>query len=267
MRTDVYHRKDASPSAGRLADFCRNLTPGLVLIDGNEGVPKFEFGFEIAARMVECESANRIEVWSWQSFLRLCGTWLTGDTLKQNHRWVIQGESLGGTRIEAWLEEPLKPRMEVDDPEWLQNGCRADWSSILDSGNDVVLLDFKATMYMLMDNGNDASSSPGSSASLYTKYDPKTFPVVSADRTKVWLVEIDGRQIPSGAWYSLGVKGYEMYRIAKKLGGAWVTGMDGGGSSATWVWDASKSSGSIVNKPCDSRGERSDMTYILVREK
>ena len=143
MRTDVYYRKDASPSAGRLADFCRNLTPGLVLIDGNERVPMFEFGFEIAARMVECESANRIEVWSWQSFLRLCGTWLTGDTLKQNHRWVIQGESLGGTRIEAWLEEPLKPRMEVEDPEWLQNGCRADWSSILDSGNDVVLLDFK----------------------------------------------------------------------------------------------------------------------------
>ena len=146
MRTDVYHRKDASPSAGRLADFCRNLTPGLVLIDGNEGVPKFEFGFEIAARMVECESANRIAVWSWQSFLRLCGTWLTGDTLKQNHRWVIQREALGGARIEAWLEEPLKPRMEIEDPEWLQNAHRADWSSILDSGNDVVLLDFQTQL-------------------------------------------------------------------------------------------------------------------------
>ena len=142
---------------------------------------------------------------------------------------------------------------------------RCDISIDNDASKPIYMLN--STMYMLMDNGGDTSSSPGSSASLNTKYDPKTFPVVSADRTKVWLVEIDGRQIPSGAWYSLGVKGYEIYRIAKKLGGAWVTGMDGGGSSATWVWDASKSSGSIVNKPCDSRGERSDMTYILVREK
>jgi exopolysaccharide biosynthesis protein len=79
-------------------------------------------------------------------------------------------------------------------------------------------------------------------------------------------VEVDGRQI-SPSWYSLGVKGYEMYRIGKKLGGAWVTGMDGGGSSSMWVWDPSKGSGSIVTRPCDSKGERSCMTYVLVREK
>ena len=124
-----------------------------------------------------------------------------------------------------------------------------------------------STMYMLMDGGSDTSSSPGSSASLSTKYDPKTFPVVSADRTKLWLVEIDGRQVSAGAWHSLGVKGYEMYRIAKKLGGSWVTGMDGGGSSSIWVKDASGNGGRIVSKPCDSRGERSCMTYILIREK
>ena len=118
-----------------------------------------------------------------------------------------------------------------------------------------------------MDGGSDTSSSPGSSASLSTKYDPKTFPVVSADRTKLWLVEIDGRQVSAGAWHSLGVKGYEMYRIAKKLGGSWVTGMDGGGSSSIWVKDASGNGGRIVSKPCDSRGERSCMTYILIREK
>ena len=68
-------------------------------------------------------------------------------------------------------------------------------------------------------------------------------------------------------WYSLGVKSYEMYRIGKKLGGAWVTALDGGGSSSMWAWDPSKNKGGIVGKPCDSRGERSCLNYLLVREK
>ena len=58
-----------------------------------------------------------------------------------------------------------------------------------------------------------------------------------------------------------------MYRIAKKLGGWWTTGLDGGGSSAIWLWDASKGKGGLVNKPCDSKGERSCMNYLLIREK
>jgi hypothetical protein len=141
---------------------------------------------------------------------------------------------------------------------------RCDISIDGDASKPILTLD--STMYQVMTNGNDASDTPGAAASLYTKFDPKTFPVVSADRSKVWLVEVDGRQI-SPSWYSLGVKGYEMYRIGKKLGGAWVTGMDGGGSSSMWVWDPSKGSGSIVTRPCDSKGERSCMTYVLVREK
>ena len=112
---------------------------------------------------------------------------------------------------------------------------RCDIAIDNDASKPIYMLN--STMYMLMDNGGDTSASPGSNASLYTKYDPKTFPVVSPDRKKVWLVEIDGRQIPSGAWYSLGVKGYEIYRIG------------------------------LVSRPSDSRGERSDMTYILIREK
>ena len=121
-----------------------------------------------------------------------------------------------------------------------------------------------STMYQLMTDGADASNTPGSSASLYSKYDPMTYPIVSKDLKKVWLVEIDGRQL----WYSMGVKGYEMYQIAKKLGGAWVTRFDGGGSSCIWVWDEAKGSGSIRSKPCDSPGgERSCMSYILVRAK
>ena len=141
---------------------------------------------------------------------------------------------------------------------------RCDISIDGDASKPILTLD--STMYQLMTDGQDASNTPGSSASLYTAYDPKTWPVVSADRKKVWIVEVDGRQI-SPTWYSLGVRGYEMYRISKKLGGAWLTVMDGGGSSAMWVLNPSTGSGSIVNRPCDSKGERSCMTYLLIREK
>ena len=119
-----------------------------------------------------------------------------------------------------------------------------------------------STMYQLMTDGRDASNTPGSSSSLYSKWDPMTFPVVSKDGKRVWLVQVDGRN----GWTSMGVKGYEMYRIAKKLGGWWMTRLDGGGSSCTWVWNGS--SGSIVNKPSDSvGGERSCLNYLLIRAK
>ena len=119
-----------------------------------------------------------------------------------------------------------------------------------------------SSMYQLMTDGRDASNTPGQNASLYSAYDPMTYPIVSKDGTKVWLVEIDGRQ----GWYSMGVKGYEMYRIAKKLGGWWATRLDGGGSSCAWVWNGS--SGSIVSRPYDNPGgERSCMNYLLVRAK
>ena len=141
---------------------------------------------------------------------------------------------------------------------------RCDISMDGDDSKPILTLD--SSLFQLMNDGNDASRTPPVNHDIYNKYEPKTFPVVSADRSKVWLVEVDGRQI-SPSWVSLGVKSYEIYRIAKKLGGAWVTVMDGGGSSAMWVWNQSKGSGSIVNKPCDSKGERSCMTYLLIREK
>ena len=165
------------------------------------------------------------------------------------------GISLSGAMATEWEAVKVGDELEL----------RCDISIDGDASKPIYTLN--STMYQLMTNGADASNTPGSSASLYTAYDPKTFPVVSADRSKLWLVEIDGRQIPAGKWYSLGVKSYEMYRIGKKLGGAWITGMDGGGSSCIWVWNQSKGSGSIVSHPCDSRGERSCMTYVLIREK
>ena len=42
---------------------------------------------------------------------------------------------------------------------------------------------------------------------------------------------------------------------------------DGGGSSCMWIYNASAGKGALVNRPCDSKGERSCMNYILVRKK
>ena len=120
-----------------------------------------------------------------------------------------------------------------------------------------------SSMYRLMENGSDGSNTPPAGNNLYTTYDPMTFPVVSQDGKTVWLVEVDGRQ-PS---YSYGLKGYEMFRIARKLGGWNMTRFDGGGSSCMWVYDPAKSSGTTVNRVSDSKGERSCLNYMLVRLK
>ena len=120
-----------------------------------------------------------------------------------------------------------------------------------------------SSMYRLMENGNDGSNTPPSGNNLYTTYDPMTFPVVSQDGKTVWLVEVDGRQVG----YSYGTKGYEMFRIAQKLGGWNMTRFDGGGSSCMWVYDPASSSGKTVNRVSDSKGERSCLNYMLVRLK
>ena len=149
MRDDSQFTNVATPSATKLTEFCRYLSPGLILIAGDkkrpggEETPGFELAFEVAARMVECELEERITVWSRRSFLSLCGVRLTGDDQSQAHRWVLHREALGGGRTEAWLEEPLKPNMEIDGSEWLKNPRRVDWRSIFGSRNEVVLLDLE----------------------------------------------------------------------------------------------------------------------------
>lgn len=120
-----------------------------------------------------------------------------------------------------------------------------------------------STMYEIMKDGNDRSSSIGSTSALHLRYDPMTWPVVSGDGRKLWVVLVDGRQ----GWYSIGVKAYEIYRISKKLGGMSATRFDGGGSTTMWLWDPSAGQGSVVNRPSDSNGERSCMSYLLIRVK
>ena len=58
-----------------------------------------------------------------------------------------------------------------------------------------------------------------------------------------------------------------MARVAKKLGGYNMTRLDGGGSSCMWLYDASAGKGGLVNRPSDSKGERSCMNYIILRKK
>lgn len=121
----------------------------------------------------------------------------------------------------------------------------------------------ESTMYQVMLNGNDNTATIPTNSTNYTAYDPMTFPVVSKDGKKVWLVEIDGRQL----WYSMGVKIYEVFRIAQRLGGWNVTRMDGGGSSSMWLWNPSNARGGLVSSPADTKGERSCLTYMILREK
>lgn len=120
-----------------------------------------------------------------------------------------------------------------------------------------------STMFSFLTDGQDKSESCSANHTNRTQHDPVTFVTVSEDRTKVWLIEVDGRK---NGW-SMGLKSYEMYRIAKKLGGWNQTRFDGGGSSAMWVYDAAAQSGSVVNVISDSKGERSCMNYILLRAK
>lgn len=120
-----------------------------------------------------------------------------------------------------------------------------------------------SSMYEIMKDGNDRTSSIGSTSALHTRFDPMTWPVVSADGKKLWLVLVDGRQ----GWYSMGLKAYEIYRISKKLGGSSATRFDGGGSTTMWLWNPSSGQGSVVNRPSDSNGERSCMSYLLIRVK
>ena len=78
-----------------VAAFCRCLKPGLTLVDSNKNdMPKLEFAFEIAARMVTRGSPDRVSVLSWRSFLRLCGVWMIGDSLDTAYCWIFSRDAL-----------------------------------------------------------------------------------------------------------------------------------------------------------------------------
>ena len=119
-----------------------------------------------------------------------------------------------------------------------------------------------SSMFHLMKNGVDNLSSLPSNHDPLAR-DPRTYPLISADKKTLWFVEVDGRQ----DWYSCGMSHKEMIVLAKKLGAANVTNLDGGGSSTMWVYDAATGKGKVVNSVSDSKGERSCLNYMLVKIK
>ncbi len=122
-----------------------------------------------------------------------------------------------------------------------------------------------STMFQFLKNGKDNTASLAADSSNNTEFDPVTFAAVDQAGTKVWLVVVDGRQIDmsAGVWTSMGVKAYEMYQIAARLGAYNMTRFDGGGSTAMWAY--SDGTGALVNTPADAKGERSCMNYIYIR--
>ena len=113
-----------------------------------------------------------------------------------------------------------------------------------------------SSMYQFLKNGSVNTAGLSSDNGNINKYDPVTFIGCNEAKTKVWIVQVDGRDESS-----IGMTAPEMAATIKKLGGYNMTRFDGGGSSAMWV------DGKIISDPSDSKGERSCMNYLLVRAK
>ncbi len=122
------------------------------------------------------------------------------------------------------------------------------------------ILTQNSTMLHLVKNGEDKSWRNNTDKG-YPLYDPMTYVGINREGTKVYFIIIDGRQ----DWVSMGVNFIEMSQIAIKLGCYNVTRFDGGGSTTLWVNDGT--GGKVVNKPSDSKGERSCMNYMYIRAK
>lgn len=123
------------------------------------------------------------------------------------------------------------------------------------ASSDKVVYNSISSMFQFVKNGIDNSASAASHAS-YTTYDPVTFIATDEAATKVWIVEVDGRD----TWTYLGATPYSMAQIALHLGAWNMTRFDGGGSASMWI----RGKGTISH-PSDSKGERSCMNYWLVR--
>lgn len=124
------------------------------------------------------------------------------------------------------------------------------------SGNsDKKVYNSVSSMFQYVVNGVDNSASAATHAS-YNTYDPVTLLATDKNATKIWIIEVDGRD----TWTYLGLRPYGMAQTALQLGAWNMTRFDGGGSAAMWV-----KGNKIVSNPSDSKGERSCLNYWLVR--
>ena len=90
--------------------------------------------------------------------------------------------------------------------------------------------------------------------------DPMTWIACDQTRKKVYVFAADGRQ----KGWSLGMNRLDLTRFAWQLGCWDLNVLDGGGSTAMWVW---RDGGGLVGKPSDKYGERSDLNYLFVKIK
>jgi len=92
----------------------------------------------------------------------------------------------------------------------------------------------------------DVCAIPDAAPLLFKGPNPRTFLGVDEQRTRVFLVVVDGREIGSASGMTL----VESARFMKERIGAWdAVNLDGGGSSALYV----ESEGGVVNVPSDGK--------------
>lgn len=197
----------------------------------------------------------------------------TGENMKVNEGWAeAKVTGIYDGRTESLAEAPyLTDKKSVAIQAW---GSRADELSALKAGDIIKLkatmtveneetkpiLTQNSTMWHYVTDGENTLYTVPSSHDFRTLSDPMTFVCVDKSGSRVMIVEIDGR-----TEISTGVKAAEVTEIALRLGAWNSTRFDGGGSAAMWA-KRSGSSG-LVSSPSDSKGERSCMNYIYVRQK
>lgn len=92
--------------------------------------------------------------------------------------------------------------------------------------------------------------------------EPRTCVGISADSTKLFMLAVDGRNVP----YSNGMSYIELAACLKALGAETAINLDGGGSTTYFIRKEDKAGNlfEIRNKPSDAKGERAVANGIVI---
>ena len=131
-----------------LTDLCQNKAPGVILIDGdNENTSCLDFACEIGAAMVETGLAKNFCVWSWQTFLCLCGRWLMGDSATDVHCWTIAKDAgIIPTSLQGLTSALIEDDMNIETRRTLSRLIHAPESvhgKLCVGGGDLTIADFR----------------------------------------------------------------------------------------------------------------------------
>lgn len=105
---------------------------------------------------------------------------------------------------------------------------------------------------MLLTNGELASGLETAGGASFRGLNPRTAVGLAANGRRLLLAVIDGRQ----PGMSVGMTTEETARLLRALGATDALNLDGGGSSALVVWDATAQRTRLVTRPSDPTGER-----------